>query len=71
MGFKIKRIEENRSEALRAPRRRPPVQPPRPPVVRRALGALALPAMPLSVDWTSDPSYTVGPRGWYRRGCWS
>jgi hypothetical protein len=71
MGFKIKRLEENRSEALRASRGRPPVPSPQPPPPRRLLAALAMPATPLNTNWSSDPAYTVGPRGWYRQGCWS
>lgn len=71
MGFKIKRLEENRPEARRAPRRRSPVQPPQPPVVKRILEALAMPVTPMDAAWSSDPSFTVSPRGWYRRGMWS
>lgn len=40
----------------------------RPTPPKRLLAALELPEMPLETRFTSEPSFTRGPRGWYRIG---
>ena len=61
----------NGSAARRAPKSAPAGRRQPPPPPNRLLEALSLPETRLDTAWGSEPTFTRGPKGWYRVGCFA